>query len=83
MLCQTYISNWIMLLTSLILIYVIRLSANEYYKVKEFALKKHEITSGISFTHISPPQAENFKNVVHFKVLRSNLAKILTTGCPS
>ena len=33
-----------MLLTSEIVIKVIRLSAKEYYQVKEFALKKHEIT---------------------------------------
>ena len=31
-------------LTSYIFIQVITLSAKEYYKVKEFALKKHEIT---------------------------------------
>ena len=29
---------------------------------------------------MSPPQAKNFENFAHFRVLRSNLAKSLTTG---
>ena len=59
-----------------------RLIAKEYYKVKEYALKEHEIISGISSTHISPPQAKNFENSAHFRVLRSDLTKIFTTGSP-
>ena len=31
---------------------------------------------------MSPPQAKNFENFAHFRVLRSNLAKSLTTGRP-
>ena len=31
---------------------------------------------------MSPPQAKNFENFAHFRVLRSNLAKSLTTGHP-
>ena len=31
---------------------------------------------------MGPPQAKNFENFAHFRVLRSNLAKSLTTGHP-
>ena len=50
--------------------------------MKIFALKKHEITWGIISTHVSPPEAKNFESFAHFRVLRSNLAKSLTTGRP-